>query len=181
MSKIMISHLMNNEENQRAVKSIMEDVEQNSDIIINIVNDVVKKNTSELDDYIQYMKQVLQDCGEGKPISNTILEDITIVLPVLLYSITDRQESVGIKEDIAKATKNEIFNNIYSDIEKGTVQDKTSEAELGSQKEAITHIIYQRAYKIIKAKADLGLELLQSVKKILSKRITELEITRSAK
>lgn len=181
MSKLLLSHLMDSPENQDAIESVVHTVEQNSTIIDNIVFDITHKCTGELDDYIQYMRDVLKDCGEGKPISNTILEDITMVLPVLLYTITDKQESIGIKEDIAKATKNEIFNNIYGSIEKGTVQDKTSQAELASQEEIVTHIIFQHCYKIIKAKADLGLELLQSVKKVLSKRITELEITRSAK
>lgn len=181
MGKLLLSHLMDDLNNQKAVVDVINNIEQNSSVIDAIVSDITKKCTGELDDYIDYMRDVLHDCGEGKPISNTVLEDITIVLPVLLYSVTDKQESIGIKEDIAKATKNEIFNNVYNNIEKGTVQDKTSQAELAAQEEIVTHIIFQHAYKIIKAKSELGLELLQSVKKVLSKRITELEITRSAK
>lgn len=181
MSKLLLSHLIDNVENQEAIENVISNVDQNSNVITKIVSDITKKCTGELDDYISYMRDVLHDCGEGKPIANDVLEDITIVLPVLLYDVTEKQESIGIKEDIAKATKNEIFNNTYSSIEKGTVQDKTSQAELAAQEEIVTHIIFQHSYKIIKSKADLGLELLQSVKKVLSKRITELEITRSAK
>lgn len=180
MSKFILSNLLN-DTNKNAIQNTILSIEQNSTVIDSIVLDIVSQCTAELDDYIKYMRDVLHDCGEGKPISNTILEDITVVLPVLLYSVTDKQESVGIKEDIAKATKNEIFNSIYNNIEKGTVQDKTSQAELATQEEIVTHIIFQHAYKIIKSKTELGLELLQSVKKVLSKRITELEITRSAK
>ncbi len=143
-----------------------------------MVDDIVKQCSTELDDYISYVRDVLSDTNHS--VTNAILEDITISLPIILYTVTDMEENMGIKEDMAKAHKNEMFNDIYNTIASGTIADKTARAELESQAESIMLLIYQHAHKKIRAKNELGLELLQSVKKVLTKRITELEISKNA-
>jgi hypothetical protein len=50
-------------------------------------------------------------------------------------------------------------------------------AELTSQQEQLTSICYTRAYRIVKAKVDNAQELLSSCKKVLSRRMSELELT----
>ena len=59
----------------------------------------------------------------------------------------------------------------------GTVADKTAAAELATQNEYITHIAYSRAYKKIKNRMDMAMETLQSIKKVISRRITEMEVS----
>jgi hypothetical protein len=65
------------------------------------------------------------------------------------------------------------FIKIYKN---GTIDDKKSQSELASQAETITHIIYSRAYSIVKEKMNAAYELLSSVKKVISRRLAEYEL-----
>lgn len=175
MSRFSLSDISN--QDTTVLTNGLETVNNNSTVLDNIVNEIVTDCCGELDSYITYVKSILAD-DNLNTIPTPILEDITISLPVILYQVSDAQEHMGIKEDIAKSTKLEVYNNAYNGAT-GTVNDKKAIAELQCQSETVVHTIYQRCYKIVKSRMDLGLELLQSVKKVLSKRITELELTRS--
>lgn len=172
MSSISINDLNNDN-----LKPYFEKINNSADIVDNVVNDIILNNCKELDDYISYVKSILSD--DNNTIPTPLLEDMTLSLPVLLYQIGEVLEKIGIKEDIAKAIKTEMFNN-YVLNGQGKVTENKLVAEIETQMESISLVIYQRAYNSIKSKMDLGLQLLQSVKKILSKRITELEVSRSA-
>lgn len=171
MSSISINDLNNDN-----LKPYFEKINNSADIVDNVVNDIILNNCKELDDYIIYVKSILTD---DNTVPTPLLEDMTLSLPVLLYQIGEVLEKIGIKEDIAKAIKTEMFNN-YVLNGQGKVTENKLVAEIETQMESISLVIYQRAYNSIKSKMDLGLQLLQSVKKILSKRITELEVSRSA-
>lgn len=71
-----------------------------------------------------------------------------------------------------------MYHSVRDSIDKGTVVDKDSLAELASQQEYLTSICYKRAYSIIKAKVSSAQEILSSVKKIITRRISEQELTR---
>ena len=66
---------------------------------------------------------------------------------------------------------------IRASLETGTVADKDSLAELYSQQEQITNVCYNRAYKIMRSKIENAQELLSSCKKVLSRRMSEFELT----
>ena len=57
-----------------------------------------------------------------------------------------------------------------------SIADKTAKAELATQSEYITNMAYSRAYKKIKLRLDIGNELLQSIKKVISRRTSEYEL-----
>ncbi len=73
--------------------------------------------------------------------------------------------------------KQEKYNEVYRNLEKGTINDKTSKAELEAQAETITNIIYDRAYKICREKTDAAYELLGSIKKVITRRTEEMKLT----
>ena len=87
-------------------------------------------------------------------------------------------EQLGIRDDIAKAVYKETYHTTRASQDKGTVADKDSLAELNSQQELLTSICYTRAWKTMKSKVENAQELLQSCKKVLSRRMTEAELTR---
>jgi hypothetical protein len=177
MGRIKITKLY--AEDPEALKPVQDTIDTNSKLITEIVDDIVKKCSTELDDYMDYVRDVLHD--ENHSVTNTILEDITMSLPIILYNVNDQAENLSIQEDMAKAHKTEVYNNIYNNLSNGTIADKTAIAELESQAESMMQLVYQHAHKKLRAKNELGLELLQSVKKVLTKRITELEISINAK
>ena len=148
-------------------------VTKNSEAINEIVNKLVADYCNKLDEYVAYINMIIQD--QEHPVTAQELDDFVIQLPILLYFAGEAQENLGIHEDIAKAKKMEKYNTIYDQV-KGTIADKTAKSEIASQTEYLTHIIYNRAYKIVKAKMEAAYELLSSCKKVISRRMSENEL-----
>lgn len=158
------------------IQQIRERVDYNSDIIDDISKSLVKQYCANLDQYVKYIDGVVADTTQ--PATTEELEDFVLNLPTLLFFAGGGMESLGIQEDTAKAIKAEKYNEAYALLE-GTIADKQSAAELAVQSETLVHIAYQRAYKMVKQKMDAGYETLSSVKKVLTKRIVEMEMKNS--
>lgn len=156
------------------IKNIQKQVDKNSDIINDIVNATVKQYCKPLDDYVIKIQGILND---KTPPTAIELDYFVMNLPIFLYYAGEGQEAVGVKEDISKAVKMEAYNFVHIN-QVGTVSDKQAAAELATQEEYLVHLAYQRAYKIIKQRVEAGNELLQSIKKVMSRRIAEMELAR---
>ncbi len=151
-------------------------VENNSKEIDDIVNSIIQPYCKGLDDYVGFISSLLKN-GENPPTDDE-LDDICINLSTRIYFAGGLCERLGIRDDIAKAVYKEAYHSNRSVIDKGTVADKDSLAELQSQQEAIISAAYTRAYKTMKAKVENAQELLQSCKKVLSRRMQEIELTK---
>lgn len=158
------------------VKSIQLHVEDNSRLIDDIVYDIIQPYCKGLDDYVYFIKDCLKD-GENPP-TDAELDDFCLNLSTLIYFAGGMCEQLGIRDDISRAVWKEVYHDKRSSVNSGTVADKDSIAELNSQQEQITNICYNRAYKTMKAKVSNAQELLQSCKKVLSRRMQEQELTR---
>ena len=99
-------------------------------------------------------------------------------LSTYIYFAGGMCEQLGIRDDISKAVYKETYHSNRANIDRGTVADKDSLAELAAQQEYLTNVCYNRAYKIVKSKVDNAQELLSSTKKVLSSRLSERELTR---
>ena len=158
-----------------AIRGLKLKVEDNSTVIDNIVKDIVEPYTKDLDNYVTFIRGCLKD-GENPP-TDYELEDFCMNLSTYIYFASGMCEQLGIRDDIAKAVYNEAYNNAR-DNQKGTVQDKNALAELEVQQEKIISVCYSRCYKIVKAKVESAQELLSSVKKVLSRRMQEMDLTK---
>ena len=158
------------------IKAIREKVEINSRSIEDIVYDIITPYCSELDRYVDFIKECLKD-GENPPTSAE-LDDFCMNLSTYIYFASGMVEQLGIRDDISKALYKEMYHQSRSDLQHGTVADKDSLAELASQQEQLVNVCYNRAWKIMKAKVESAQELLSSCKKVLSRRISEQELTR---
>lgn len=161
--------------NEEKIAQIQNKVDRHAKILTDIVNEIVTPYCKDIDNYVKWINSILAD-GTNPP-TDEELEDMCLNLSARIYFMSEACEQLGIKDDISKAIKNEIYNNKRSDIN-GTVADKDAYAELESQQEQITNICYSRAYKIVKAKVDNAQELLQSCKKVLSRRMVSLELSK---
>ena len=164
------SELLANEIKQKEIEILQDRINNNSKMINDLTNKLVADYCKQLDNYVKFVKDLLQD--NEHPPTAVELDDIVMNLPVLLYFCGEAQENLGIKTDVAKAIKQEKYNEIYREV-KGTIADKTAKSELAAQSETITHIIYDRAYKIVKNKLEASYELLSSIKKVITRRISE--------
>ena len=167
------SELLANEIEAKKIELLQDRINHNSKMINDLTNKLVADYCKQLDNYVKFVQDLLQD--DKHPPTAEELDDIVMNLPVLLYFCGEAQENLGIKTDVAKAVKQEKYNEIYNEV-KGTIADKTAKSELAAQSETITHIIYDRAYKIVKEKMSAAYELLSSCKKVISRRMAEYEL-----
>lgn len=158
-----------------AVRKNNEAVESLTSVVREMVGKIVDEVCSDLDSYMAQIEEIM--CDKDTPVSNEELEDFTLNLPSLLYLTSSRRESLKVKEDVAKAVHKDIYNRVR-DKAQGTVADKDTAADLASQSQAITVIVLHRAGSTIKTREEAAWEMLNSVKKVLSLRIAELELTR---
>jgi hypothetical protein len=169
----MANNLSSSQIDELEVDSIISKVEENGGYIDNITEKVVKEYSRCLDTYMQYISTKLNSTND---LLDTELDDMCLKLPNLMYFVGQGQEALGIKEDVSKAVKQELYNKVFMESI-GTIKDKDSSAELKTQQETIVNIIYARAYKKIKARLDYAMEMLASVKKVISRRMQELALS----
>lgn len=161
---------------KKRVDEIQVQVETDSKQIDEIVQNIISPYCKSLDDYVVFINQILQD-GENPP-SDQELDDMCINLATRIYFAGGLCEQLGIRDDISRAVYKEMYHTERSKIEHGTVADKDSKAELASQEEFVISSAYTRAYKTMKAKVENAQELLQSIKKVIGRRMQEIELTR---
>ena len=158
------------------MKPTQENVENNAEQIDDIVHSIIDPYCKSLDEYVQFIGDILQD-GENPP-TDQELDDMCINLATRIYFAGGLCEQLGIRDDIAKAVYKEMYHTARASQDKGTVADKDSLAELASQKEYILSSAYTRSYKTMKAKVENAQELLQSIKKVIGRRMQETELTK---
>lgn len=155
---------------------LLEKVESNSVKIEDVIKSITDEYSKELDDYVDFVKSVLSD--DEKPPTDTELEDFCLNLSTMIYYTSVGCEMLGVRDDIAKSAYKEAYNIARDSIDKGTVADKNTQAELQASQERIVAIIYEKSYKILKAKTESANELLASTKKVLSSRVSANELSR---
>lgn len=173
MSKLKPEQLLLNADVEK-VKQTEIRIEDNASKVDQIVNRLVDDYAKKLDDYVRVCSEIIMDTQN--PPTDEELDDMCMTLPCYLYFISEGQEALGLREDVAKAIKMELYNNTYEQAV-GTIADKTATAELASQHEFIVHSCYQRAYKQLKMRYEIGLELLNSIKKVIGRRQNALNLT----
>lgn len=159
----------------KTAESIMKNVDSISDTIKEISDGLVTKYCKDLDDIMLNIRTTLGQYN----VSDEYLETSILGLANILYFVGSAQEDLGIKEDTCKAIRQEVYSKAREQATGKTVADKTAKAELIAQAETMTLAIYSRAYKKVKLRMDAGYEMLNSLKKVMNKRISELELSNS--
>lgn len=160
----------------KTTNSIMNKVDNTSNIIKELSDNLVEKYCTSLDVEMEVIRLELK---ENNSLTDDTLEKHILELANILYFTGSAQEDLGIKEDICKAIRQEVYSKAREQATGKTVADKTAQAELVAQTETITLAIYSRAYKKVKLRMDAGYEMLNSLKKVMNKRITEMELSNS--
>lgn len=158
------------------VNEIKGRVETDSALMDDVVNGIIQPYVKDLDNYVLFIKDILKD-GENPP-TNAELDDFSLNLATYIYFAGGMCEQLGIRDDISKAVYKEMYHSQRASIDKGTISDKDSLAELASQQEYLVSVCYTRAYRTVKSKVENAQELLSAVKKVLSSRMQEQELTR---
>ena len=157
------------------INAIKLHIEDNSKQMDAIVNDIIEVYVKDLDDYVSHIDERL--CEKENPPTDVELETFCLNLSSLIYFAGGMCEQLGLRSSIATAVYKEMYNTSRNSIEKGTIDDKNTLAELASQQEQLVDIAYKSTYKIVKSKVDNAQELLSSCKKAISRRMQEAALT----
>ena len=155
--------------------SIMNKVDNTALVVKEISDKLVNNYCKPLDVEMSVIRLELR---ENNSLTDDTLEKHILELANILYFTGSAQEDLGIKEDTCKAIRAEIYNKTYEDSQ-GTVAQKNALSELATQQETIVLNIYSRAYKKVKLRMEAGYEMLNSLKKVMNKRISEMELSNS--
>lgn len=158
------------------INNIQTRVEDDSATVDNMVKEVVTRYSKDLDAYICFVRECLND-GQNPP-TDSELEDMLANISTYIYFASTAVESAGIRSDIAAQIYKEKYNTVRHSLTEGTVADKNAQAEILAREEELISTVYKRSYNVLKAKVNAAQELLSSLKKILSHRMQEKELTR---
>lgn len=157
-------------------REMLEKIEANSTEIDKTINDIIERYSGELDEYVNFIRSILRN--DEQPPTDAELDDFALNLSTLIYYTSVGAEQMGIRDDLSSSAYKEAYNISRNAQKSGTVADKNAQAELDAMTEKVVSIIYNKSYKILKAKVDSSQELLSSVKKIISRRMNEAELSR---
>lgn len=162
----------------------METIENNKDDVESIVDKVVSSYTDSL---TQIMMDIDDNIVKVENPSTDVIEKYFLMLSNALYFVSERTERVGIYDDVSKLAFQEAYNNAYltslskndgiSGAKKPTVAESTAEAENNTIEEATINMLYSRAYKMIKSKIDAAQTMVNTLSKIMSRRIQEFGLS----
>lgn len=165
---------------EEKINTIFDNTDKNTNYFTQISDKVVTAYTNDLD---TLMNKIREDTVENTP-SDDILERYVLELSNILYFLGTRLETVGIKDDITKMSAKEVYNKTYSnnlDVAPGgkkpTVAELNVMSENASRYETVVNSIYSRVYRQIKFKIDGAYEMLASLRKIVSKRMQENQLS----
>ena len=148
-------------------------IEENASLIEQMVIEIVDKYTFELDKYVRKVEEVLESAED---ITDEDLNRIMIRLSTFAYFIGAKSELAAIRKDVSEMTKLGKYNDIYINLTSGTVARKQAEAEVGVQEDTVIFVVYDRVYKILKNKYDSTVRLIDTVKKITTQRMKQMEL-----
>lgn len=158
------------------VRNILEKVEVTSENLDDIVNNIVSTYCEELDKFMKLVYDMLNDT-EVSP-TDEELEVIILKLPTILYFVSEAIETLSIREEASKLLKLEKYSVAHQECV-GKISEKNIFAELSTSEYTLTQLCYQKAAKKIKYKIDAAYEQINSVKKVLSKRLLDAQLTNS--
>lgn len=165
---------LSHEIDKEKMAKVAERVDLLSKEVNEMVDTIVNEVCADLDEYMQGIDEILT--SQTNPVTDAQLDDFTLNLSSLLYFVSAAQENLGIKEDVSRAVQKEIYNRVREKAQ-GTVADKDMAAELQSQNETLTTVIYNRAYKKVKLRAEAASEMVNSVKKVMTRRVADIELS----
>ncbi len=174
-----MSVLCLDENDKFQVNAVAEATESNSEYYMDISNKLVESYSSDLD---VLMGRVKVDCVDTEP-TDSVIESYILELSNLLYFVGKNVESVGVKEDLTKMAAKEVYNTSYLNHmdagagKKPTVAELTALSEDDAKYQNVINSIYSRVYRQLKYKVDSAYEMLSSLRKVLSKRMQEMQLS----
>ena len=161
----------------KQLDDVLNSIDANSDYVQELVDTLVSKCCGSMDDYLVWVTDRINQGVTN--ITDEQLDDIILTIPTHLYFVGTQQERLGIKQDMSESLRNTMYHEIFLNTT-GTVGAREATARNSLVNEDLAVAVYKRAYNTIKVKTQTAMELLQSAKKVSSRRMAELDLSKSA-
>jgi hypothetical protein len=165
------------------VEKLLAETSNNVTYFNNACAEVIKKYSEPLDNL---MSDLYVECiKDGNATVNT-LNKYYLELSNMVYFMVDKLEQLGVYADMAQSASKEVYSKSYlanQVKESGTGKNKTTVAELqaqaglSSQYESVVASIYDHAYKVVKGKVESARDMMNSLRKILTVKSTEMQLS----
>ena len=152
-----------------------------SDDAQEVYNKLVDNITKDLD---SVMQKVYEDVVMKEDVPIDTIQTLFVQLGNYVYFFGSSVEKVGLDSDLAENLMKEKYNDAYnnnlvsSDGKKRTANELTAIAEKSSLSETVLSDIYKRVYKTVKFKVDSAQSMVNSLSKILSKKMQEFNFSK---
>lgn len=164
------------------IKEMMGDTDENVEYFNTVSKETSEKYTKHLDDC---MKKIYKYIIKPDEVTNEVLEKYYLELTNIIYFMGDKVEQLSIYGDMAKSAEKEVYNKAYlnnqiKDTEKKnktTVAENQAVAEQASQYESVISSIYDHAYKIVKFKIESAKDMVNTLRKVISRRMQEQQLS----
>lgn len=148
-----------------------------------VANKIVTDYTTDLDALMQRIKEDIINI-ENPPIE--VIERYFLELSNAMYFACAKSEKLSIYDGVSKSAQQEAYNMSYLDTQtsvndkgkKPTVAESTAIAENAMMYEALVNTIYNRAYRMVKAKLDAGQTMISTLSKVMSRRLSEMQLAK---
>lgn len=168
--------------NSERLKKIIAEVKEESGIVAQFSNDLLKEYSDDLDGVIRELEVILDSVGENSidEIPDNLIEYYCVKIPALMYRAGVQLEELGMMADISTAQKRQDYNEAMLRV-KGTVQERKAYVEKMVEDKVLVEAIYKRTYSTLRTKLEMAEKMYSGLKKALSKRISEVDLDRFSK
>lgn len=151
----------------------MEYVAERADVLRKAEGALVARYNADLTAFIEKMRRRL---GQSDRLSDAELEAIVLQIPMYNYFVAQGLEALGLDGEVASAQRKERHHAIFVGLE-GGVESRNRVAEAGTRAEQLVEAVYDHGYKQLKMQLEIAATLGTAAKKILSKRMLEVQQT----
>lgn len=156
------------------------EVEENAWLVQGTVMKIVNDITSQLDGILSSIyKDIIQDGVETA--TDAQIEQKFMELANCLYFTNEQADRLAISDGVSKigmkTAYNEAYLNPVLDKAKPTIAELQASAENRTLYDTALNETYSKAYKMVKAKVEYGQVMLNTLSKILSRRMSMMEMS----
>lgn len=155
---------------------ILERVKKDSSFIDKVVDEVVSEYTGNLEKYVESIKSFLEEGVQD--VTTHDLNNMSLRVASYLFFLSSNMEKVGIRASVASALHDEKYNNAYMELTTGTIADKQAKATNAVKEEEVINIIFDKSYRILKNRYSATEKLVDCIRKVISARMSEAELSR---
>lgn len=159
------------------IQELQATLKENVSYFEKLIDDIVDENTKGMD---RILCEICDNIVNVDNPSTDVIEKYFLELTNCLYFMQERVEKLNIYDSLSKISYKEAYNNSYLnpqiDKAKPTVAELTACAEGATIYEQSLNEMYNKAYRIIKAKIDSAQTMIQTLSKVLSKRINDTQL-----